>query len=158
MKEWHLKSKFETCPISLLNFDILGHCNQDLLLAEKGIWISNYARLHCGSIQVYFAHIIQGYFTGTVPVPVMKPRRIWVNKPYSWQRHQMETFPVLLVLCAGNSSVTGEFPSQRPVTRGFDVFFDLCLNKCLSKQSWSWWFESPSCPLSRHCNGIHPKW
>ena len=42
--------------------------------------------------------------------------------------HQMETFSALLALCAGNSPVTGEFPSQRPVTRSFDVFFDLCLN------------------------------
>ena len=37
----------------------------------------------------------------------------------------METFIALLALCAGNSPVTGEFPSQRPVTRSFDVFFDL---------------------------------
>ena len=39
-----------------------------------------------------------------------------------WWRHQMETFSALLALCAGNSPVTGEFPSQRPVTRSFDVF------------------------------------
>ena len=38
----------------------------------------------------------------------------------------------LLALCEGNSPVTGEFPSQRPVTRSFDVFFDLRLNKRLS--------------------------
>ena len=44
----------------------------------------------------------------------------------------------------------GEFPSQRPVTRSFDVLFDL--RKRLSKQSWRWWFERPSCPLWRHCN------
>ena len=36
----------------------------------------------------------------------------------------------------GNSPVTGEFPAQRPVTRTFDVFFDLLLNKRLSKQWW----------------------
>ena len=47
----------------------------------------------------------------------------------------METFSALLALCAGNSPVTGEFPSQRPVTRSFDVFFDLGLNKGLSTQS-----------------------
>ena len=41
----------------------------------------------------------------------------------------METFSALLALCAGNSPVTGEFPSQRPVTRSFDVFFDLRLKK-----------------------------
>ena len=43
----------------------------------------------------------------------------------SWWRHQMETFSALLALCAGNSPLTGEFPSQRAVTRSFDVFFDL---------------------------------
>ena len=36
----------------------------------------------------------------------------------------METFSTLLALCAGNSLVTGEFPAQKPVTQGFDVFFD----------------------------------
>ena len=41
----------------------------------------------------------------------------------------METFSALLAICAGNSPVSGEFPAQRPVTRGFDVFFDLRLNK-----------------------------
>ena len=40
----------------------------------------------------------------------------------------------LLALCAGNSPVTGEFPAQRQVTRSFDVFFDLGLNKRLSKR------------------------
>ena len=73
---------------------------------------------------------------------------------YPWWRHQMETFSALLALCAGNSPVPGEFPSQRPVTRGFDVFFDLPPNKRLSKQSWGWWFETLSCSLWRHCNVI----
>ena len=45
----------------------------------------------------------------------------------------MEAFSALLSLCAGNSPVTGEFPAQRPVTRSFDVFFDLRLNKQLNK-------------------------
>ena len=45
---------------------------------------------------------------------------------------------------------TGEFPVQRPVTRGFDVFFDLRLNERLNKQSWGWWFETPSCLLCCH--------
>ena len=39
----------------------------------------------------------------------------------------------LLTLCAGNSPVTGEFPAQMPVTRGFDIFFAV---------------------LWRHCNGL----
>ena len=68
--------------------------------------------------------------------------------PTPWWRHQMETFSALLAICAGNSPVTGEFPTQRPVTRSFDVFFDLRLNK----QSWGWWFETLSRPLWRQCN------
>ena len=53
--------------------------------------------------------------------------------------------------CAGNSPATAEFPSQRPVTRSFDVYFYLRLNKRLRKQSWDWWFEAPSRYLWRHC-------
>ena len=56
----------------------------------------------------------------------------------------MKTFSVLLALRVGNSPITGEFSSQRSVTRSFDVFFDLCLNKRLSKQS----------SVRRHCNGL----
>ena len=66
--------------------------------------------------------------------------------------HQMETFSALLTICAGNSPITGEFPAQRPVTRSFNVFFDLRLNKRLSKQSRGWWFETPSRPLWRQGN------
>ena len=70
----------------------------------------------------------------------------------TWGRHQMETFSVLLAICAGNSPVPGEFPTQIPVTRSFDVFFDLRLNKWLSKQSWGWWFETLPRPLWRLSN------
>ena len=44
----------------------------------------------------------------------------------------------------GNSPVTGEVPSQRPVTRSFDVSLICALNTRLSKQSWGWSFETPS--------------
>ena len=70
----------------------------------------------------------------------------------SWWCHQMETFSTLLAIYAGNSLASGEFRTQRPVMRSFDIFFDLCLNKRLSKQSWGWWFETLSCPLWHHCN------
>ena len=55
-------------------------------------------------------------------------------------------------LCAGNSTVTGEFPPQRPVTRSFDVFFYLRLNKRLNKQSRHRCLETPSRSLWHHCN------
>ena len=44
----------------------------------------------------------------------------------------MESFSALLAIRAGKSPVTGEFPSHRPVTRNFDIFFDLRLNKRLN--------------------------
>ena len=85
----------------------------------------------------------------------IKPVYTWTC---TWWRHLMETFSALLALCAGNSPITGESPSQRPVTRSFDIFFRLCLNK-RSKQLWGWWFETPSCSLLRHCNGmLQPRW
>ena len=74
----------------------------------------------------------------------------------SWWRHQIETSSALLAICAGNPPVPGEFPEQRPVTRSFDVFFDLRLNGRLSKQSWGWRFETPPRPLRRHSN-VHER-
>ena len=60
-------------------------------------------------------------------------------------------FCVIGHLC-GEFTGPGEFTAQRPVMRSFDVFFDLRLNKRLSKQSWGWWFETLPCPLWHHCN------
>ena len=77
----------------------------------------------------------------------------YMTRARAWWRHQMETFAALLAICAGNSPVPGEFLAQRPMTRSFDVFFDLRLNKRLSKQSWGWWFETISRPLWHHRNG-----
>ena len=74
------------------------------------------------------------------------------NDVIPWWRHPIETFPTLLALFEGNSSVTGEFPAQRPVKWSFDVFLDLRLNKRLSKQSWGWWFDMPSGSSWRHGN------
>ena len=75
-----------------------------------------------------------------------------------WWRYQTETFSALLVICAGNSPVADEFPppphTQRSVTPSFDAFFDLRLNKRVSKQWWGWWFETSSRPLWRHCNAM----
>ena len=71
---------------------------------------------------------------------------------YTLWRHQMVTFSAWLAICAGNSPAIGEFPAQRPVTRSFDVFCNLLLNKRLRKQSWRCWCETPSSPLWCHCN------
>ena len=70
----------------------------------------------------------------------------------------MEKLSALLALCGGNSPVTGEFPAQRPVTRNFDVFFDLRPDKQLSKHLRGWWFETPSGSFWRHRNVFGAKW
>ena len=66
----------------------------------------------------------------------------------SWWRYLWKHYPRYWPFVR----VTGEFPSQRPVTRSFDVFFHMRLNKRLSKQSSRWQFETPSCSIWRHCN------
>ena len=67
-----------------------------------------------------------------------------VIRETTWWRHELETFFALLAL--------GELPSQRPVTRSVDVFFDLRLNKRLSKPSRRRWFEMLLRSLWCHCN------
>ena len=66
-------------------------------------------------------------------------------------------FRVTGPLC-GEFTGPGEFPAQRPVTRNFDVFFDLRLNKRISKQSWGWWYETPSWSVWRQCNVYVGMW
>ena len=76
----------------------------------------------------------------------------------------MESFYALLDICAGNSPVSGDFPApvsgdvpaQRPVTRSFDVFFDLHMNERFSKHSGGWLPETPSRPLWSQSNEICP--
>ena len=79
----------------------------------------------------------------------------------TWWRYEMEIFSALLTLCVcvcvcewvgwggggGNSPVTSEF-----LPRSFDVFFDLRLNKRLSKQSRRRLFHTPSRSLWCHRN------
>ena len=62
-------------------------------------------------------------------------------------------FRVTGPLC-GELTGPDEIPAQRPVTRRYDVFFDLRLNKRLSKQPWGWWFETPSWSLWRFIDFI----
>ena len=76
-----------------------------------------------------------------------------------WLNHHMMTssneniFRVTGPLC-GEFTSHRLIPDKRPVTRRFDAFFDLRLNKRLIKQSRGWWFETPSHPLWRHSNVV----
>ena len=111
--------------------------------------------MYQGHVQVITFHHIGGVIT----CPCIWCHLLAPKSSYQliWNRNNVMTssngniFRVIGHLC-GNSPVTGEFPAQRPVTRSFGVFFDLCLNERFSKQSWGWWFETPSRPSWRHCN------
>ena len=96
--------------------------------------VRKYHSIHCSSIIFHYGMDKQLYpqflcgvtthypkFNGALAKPPLRVGYGWVT----WWRHQMETFSALLALCAGNSPVPGEFPTQRPVTRSFDVFFDV---------------------------------
>ena len=58
----------------------------------------------------------------------------WDISNGAWWRYQVQNISALLAFCAGNSPVTGELPTQRPVMRRIDVFVDLRLNKRLIKK------------------------
>ena len=60
---------------------------------------------------------------------------------------------VVVVVVEGGGGESPVIPPQMPVTRYFYVFFDLRLNKRLSKQSRRWWLDTPSRSLWRHWNG-----
>ena len=78
----------------------------------------------------------------------------WVTVYHMMTSSNGNIFRVTDPLC-GEFTGPGEFPPQRPVVWSFDLFFDLLLNKRLSKQSWGWWFETPSCSLWPHCNDLN---
>ena len=84
--------------------------------------------------------------------PVVLKRELW-TATYMMTSSNGNIFRVTGPLC-GEFTCPGEFPTQRPVTRSFHVFFDLRLNKRLSKQSRGWWFETLSPPLWRHRNEL----
>ena len=88
---------------------------------------------------VIFKLVIQNCVLSTCSEITLRPMPH--NPTNTWWRHQMETYSTLLALCAGNSPITGKFRSQRPVTQGIDIFFDLRLNKRLSKQSRRRWLR-----------------
>ena len=81
---------------------------------------------------------------------------------YTWRSRQIKTFSALLALCDGESTGHRWIPSQRPVTWNLDIFFDLRLNKRLSKTSKHRCFDTPSRSLWRHYNVLvgtfPPQW
>ena len=90
-------------------------------------------------------------------ISLLVPNNYWTTKFSTRQNHddviKWKHFPRYWPFVRGiHRRIPGEFPAQRPVKRSFDVFFDLCLNKRVSKQSRGWWFRTSSRPLWRQCN------
>ena len=92
---------------------------------------------------------------------------IWLLAKRNFKKICLSPYaPLMMTSSNGNifrvtDHLCGEFtgsrwipgPTQRPVTRSIDFYFDLRRDKRLSKQSWGWWFETLSHPLWRHRNG-----
>ena len=122
------------------------------LYCQTNLWIyyrTPQAWLIFGQI-AHYIYFKLGRCIHYMPCPL---HRLWC---IPWWCHQTEKFSALLAICAGNSPVPGAFLAQRPVTQSFDVFFDLCLNNGLSKQSWGWWFETLSRPLWHYYDALMP--
>ena len=103
-----------------------------------------------------YSHSQQSTIPRCVYVDVRLPYRARYRPLCCSDWHMMTSWNGNIIRVTGH--LCGEFtgprwtPAQRPVTRSFDVFFDLHPNKRLSKQWRGWWFETPSCPLWRHRN------
>ena len=102
-------------------------------------------RRHCNKPH-YFCHIFVSLLS--LFINNIHPLNTKWSVSIIWWRHEMETFSALLAICVGNPPVPSEFPARRPVTRSFDVFFDMRLYQLLSKQSWGWWFETATAPIT----------
>ena len=99
-----------------------------------------------GNISVFVRNVlVQFILVTTLPLPPL------VSFATTWNtwRHQMEEFSALLVLCAGNSQITGEFPHKGQWRRTL-MFSLICAWIRLSKPPWLRWFETPLCSLWRH--------
>ena len=122
-----------------------GHYHNSQYLMMSSNYLSNLSI----SIRIILSHFVGAHtFPGGLAIVV----RTYLRFITPARHDDVIKWMTPLALCAGKSSVTGEFPSQRPVTRGFDFFFDLRLNKRWSKQSRRRWFETQSRSLCRHGN------
>ena len=142
------------------------------LICWYGVMIGKFRSIHYmdASITSYI-HLILGWNY------LSSSKLQWCNRlkfgwyyliaKHIWNQYTKKVYCFILMMTSSNGNIfrvtgplcgeftgPGEFPTQRPVTRSFNVFFDLLLNKRLSKQPWGWWFETPSWSLWRQCNGI----
>ena len=129
---------------------VLNHQPHGCLLNRLFVYSDADQRKHQSSASLAF---VRGIHRGAVNSPHKWPvtrKKVSIR----WRHHETVKFSALLALFEGNPLVTCGFPSQRPVTQRFDVFFDLCLNKRLSTPWRRRWFGTPWPSLWRHCNAL----
>ena len=129
------------------------HCTKEFKLFCAMVWLylSEWLDDKLFSYLSYLDYSSDQSGYGNRKLGTVFPLNEWSNSMMTSSNGNI--FRVTGPLC-GEFTGPGEFPTQRPVTRSFDVFFDLRLNKPLSKQSWGWWFETLSPSLWRHRNGL----
>ena len=124
------------------------------LCCNRWFWFYPKCNIHHGSVNMFYPlHPIARPRGRHIECPIFRSMFYLCGDQYMMTSSN-GIISALLAICAGNSPVNGEISAQRPVARSFDVFFDLRLNERLSKQSWGWWFETPSRPLWRHSNEL----
>ena len=131
--------RFSRSPPDMDKFKMMGFFVVRFVFQEITVW----------SVTLKYIHWI-------ISVPYRRDYTFckhFCRKKYMMTSSNGNIFRVTGHLC-GEFTGPGEFSTQRPVTRSFDVYFDLRPNKWLSKQSWGWWFETLSCSLWRHRNEI----
>ena len=149
---WHSKEEFSLDVKLLLSSLYIAHMLPLLFLSYVSLWNSLFI-LSTGyyhiplTLSLLFLFVVY-QIQRSVYLKWLHTQRVSISMVTSSNGN---IFRALLAICAGNSPVICEFPAQRPVTRSFDVFFDLRLNNQLSKQWWRWWFETPLRPLWRPC-------
>ena len=120
----HSLNHLNYCNMCRLDYAMM--LSATLLAPTRYATVSKHHAASNVTVITYIEEIVKHWGNSEVP------RKIREYRSNSRWRHQLEKFSAILAFCVGNSPVTGEFPAQRPVTRSFDVFFDLDLNKCLT--------------------------
>ena len=133
----------------------LGHCGHSRLIYT----CISIPYLSINYILVYVYYWFRMYSTllklesvGTRSVLFIAREQIFVYTRFTRFVSMMTSLNGIVSRVTG--PLCGDFLSQRSVTRSFDIFFDQCLNKRLSKQLRVWWSETPSRPLRRHSNAV----
>ena len=120
--------------VGLFYHTIIIYVAQMHMCTQVRVCLSHFAYIYCGGSSNVLLHVVlvpqyMNLVNGMRFVVVCYVL-VHLNFTISWWRHQVETFSPLLALFCGNSSFTGEFPSQRPVTQGV-MFSLICQNKQL---------------------------